>query len=105
MVGETSKHPLVRRCVELVTDSGFSPNSIAIIQRQTARFIVQTRRQYSGLEGKPSAPIDGVCPEGLYPVLELTEAGNLHDIRGKLVISLLLSLTVRQRQICFAGKF
>lgn len=99
VVGETSKHPLVRRCVELVTDSGFSPNSIAIIQRQTARFIVQTRRQYSvALKENLRLLLDGsIAPRAfIREFFELTEAGNLRsDIRGKLVISLLLSPTVR----------
>lgn len=99
VVGEQSKHPLVRRCVELVTDSDFSPNAIAIIQRQTARFIVQTRRQYSeALKENLRLLLDGsIAPRAfIREFFELTEAGNLrNDIRGKLVISLLLSPTVR----------
>jgi len=99
IVGETSKHPLVRECVSLVTDNDFSPESIAQINHHAGQFIVKSRKQYTqALRQNLQDLMDG----GLSPrqfvknFFVLTEAGNLRtDIRKRLVLSLLLSENVR----------
>jgi hypothetical protein len=70
LVGDASRHELVRKCIELVRDDDFSPDSINAVRRQTAKFVQE--------------------------FYELTEAGNMRtDIRKKLILSLLLSDTIR----------
>jgi hypothetical protein len=99
LVGETTKHPLVRRAVELVTDSAFSPNAISHVRRHASRFIFKTRSQYTAaLRQNLGALIEGVITPRQFvkEFFELTEAGNLrHDIRRKLVLSLLVSDGIR----------
>ncbi len=99
LVGQTTKHPLVRRCVNLVQESAFNPSAIAAVQRSTSQFILKTRKQYTiamrqnlyGLMNGNIAP-----REFVHQFFELTEAGNMrHDIRKKLLLSLMLSRTVR----------
>ena len=47
VVGETSKHPTVRQCVELVSENDFSPKALSAIRQRAASFIIQSRRQYT----------------------------------------------------------
>lgn len=99
MVGETSKHVLVRRAVELVSDNAFSPNAISHVRRHASRFICKTRSQYTAaLRQNLGALIEGIIAPRQFvkEFFELTEAGNLrHDIRRKLVLSLLVSDGIR----------
>lgn len=99
VVGETSKHPLVRECLSFVTESDFDPNTIAEVRRHASRFIVKTREQYAlALRENLQLLLDGsIAPrQFVNAFFELTEAGNMrNDIRKKLVLSLLLSGSVR----------
>ena len=99
VVGEATKHPLVARCVDLVSDSDFSPAAIAHIQRQASRFVVRTRAQYTAaLRSNLEALLEGVITPRQFvkEFFELTEAGNLRsDIRKKLVLSLLMAENIR----------
>lgn len=98
-VGETSRHGAVRRIVELVSDSDFTPAALSEMQRRAARFVTQTRRQYTvALRQNLAALLEGtIAPrQFVREFFELTEAGNLRsDIRKKLVLSLLLAETIR----------
>ncbi len=47
VVGEASRHPLVRECLDFVSDSDFDPTTIAEVRRHASRFIVKTRQQYT----------------------------------------------------------
>ena len=99
VVGETSRHPLVRECLNFVTENDFDPTTIAEIRRHASRFIVQTREQYTlALRQNLHMLLEGaIAPrQFVAEFFELTEAGNMrNDIRKKLVLSLLLSDTVR----------
>ncbi|MEE3051949.1 MAG: hypothetical protein VX535_10300, partial [Pseudomonadota bacterium] len=92
-------HPLVRECLKFVSESDFDPTTIAEVRRHTSRFIVQTREQYTlALRENLQMMLDGsIAPrQFVSEFFELTEAGNMrNDIRKKLVLSLLLSGTVR----------
>jgi len=99
IMGEKTKHPLVRSCVDLVTEHDFNPRSISELRRRASKVIVNTRQQYTvALRQNLRALLDGtIAPrEFVREFFELTEAGNLRsDIRKKLVLSLLLSENVR----------
>lgn len=99
IVAEVSKHPLVRECVSLITDSAFDPDAIAKIRHHASEFIVRSRQQYTlALRQNLKALLDGaITPRNfVHDFFELTESGNLrNDIRKRLVLSLLLSETVR----------
>jgi len=99
LVGEASKHSQVRRCLELVTDSAFSPDAIAQLRHHASKIIVHTRAQYTAaLRHNLNALLDGeIAPRRFVgEFFELTEAGNMrNDIRKKLVLSLLMSKTIR----------
>lgn len=99
VMGETTRHEIVQRCVQLVTANAFSPEAIAEIRRQATRTIVHTREEYTlALRENLHALLEGnIAPrQFVREFFELTEAGNLrNDIRKKLVLSLLLSPTIR----------
>lgn len=99
LVGEKTRHPLVKRSIELITDNDFSPKAIAFVRTRTSKYIVQTRHQYSqALKAILRALLDGdmVPSDFVNQFIQLTEAGNLQsDVRQKLVTSLLLSENVR----------
>lgn len=99
VVGEATRHALVRKCVKLVTDHAFSPAAIADARRRASRIIARTRAEYTGaLRENLRRLIDGsMAPrQFVHEFFELTEAGNMrNDIRRKLVLSLLLSETIR----------
>ncbi len=99
LVGETTRHSQVRKCVELVKENAFSPESIAYLQSHTARIIVQTRAQFTAaLRHNMRSLLDGeIAPRKFVAdFFKLTEAGNMrNDIRKKLVTSLLLSESIR----------
>ncbi len=99
VVGETSKHPLVRECIALITESAFDPAAIAKVEGHAQEFIVRSRQQYTlALRENLSCLMDGsMAPrQFVHEFFELTEAGNLrNDIRKRLVLSMLLSENVR----------
>lgn len=99
IVGDLTKHEAVKDAVSLITESAFDPNAIAKLRRQTSRFIVKTRAEYTAaLRQNLHGLLDGgVSPrQFVSEFFELTEGGNMRsDIRKKLVLSLLLSETVR----------
>jgi len=47
LVGEKTRHPLVKRSIDLSTENDFSPKAIAFVRTRTSQFIVETRRQYA----------------------------------------------------------
>jgi hypothetical protein len=99
VVGETTRHASVRKCVSLVSASAFSPDAIAEVRRHASRVIVQSRQQYTAaLRHNLRSLIQGEIssPQFVHEFFELTEAGNpRNDIRKKLVLSLLLSNNIR----------
>ena len=99
VVAETTRHPLVRECMALVTDGAFGPDAIAQIRQQASRFILRSRQEYTAaLRQNLHLMLEGtIAPrQFVKEFFELTEAGNMrHDIRKKLVLSLLLAETVR----------
>lgn len=99
LTSESSKHDLVKACLKYVNDQAFDPDSIAKIRRHTSKIIVETRQQYTAaLRQNLRALMDGeIAPRHFVrEFFELTEAGNMrHEIRKKLVLSLLLSPNVR----------
>jgi hypothetical protein len=99
LVGDASRHELVKKCIELVRDNDFSQDAVYAVRRQTAKFIVHSRKQYTGaLRMNLRSLIEGdIAPRKfVQEFYELTEAGNMRtDIRKKLILSLLLSDTIR----------
>ena len=99
IIGETSKHEAVKECLGYVQDRHFEPSAIVEVRRHATMFIVRSRQQYTAaLRENLKSLLDGaIAPrQFVREFFELTEAGNMrHDIRKKLVLSLLLSQTVR----------
>ena len=99
IIGETSKHEAVKECLGYVQDRHFEPSAIVEVRRHATKFIVRSRQQYTAaLRENLKSLLDGaIAPrQFVREFFELTEAGNMrHDIRKKLVLSLLLSPTVR----------
>lgn len=99
IIAETSKHELVKECLKYVTDHAFEPDSLGKIDEHAAKIIAESRRQFTArLREILRGLLDGeLAPrQFVRDFFELTEAGNLrHDIRKKLVLSLLLSNAVR----------
>lgn len=99
IVGDVSRHEPVKDAVSLITEQAFDPNAIAKLRRHTNKFIVKTRAEYTqALRQNLHDLLDGsVSPRRFVSdFFTLTEAGNMRsDIQKKLVLSLLLSETVR----------
>lgn len=99
LVGEATRHPTVRKCVELITEHDFDPAAIAAARRQASQLVMRARAEYStALRQNLAALMEGVIAprQFVHEFFELTEAGNLrNEIRKKLVASLLLSDTIR----------
>ena len=99
LVSKDSRYELVRECLSFVKDKDFDPGSIAEVRRHASKFIVRTRHQYTmALRQNLQCLLDGAIAPRVFvkEFFELTEAGNLrNDIRKKLILSLLLSPTVR----------
>ena len=99
IIGETSKHEAVKECLGYVQDRHFEPSAIVEIRRHASKFIVRSRKQYTAvLRENLKLLLDGeIAPrQFVREFFELTDAGNMRqDIRKKLVLSLLLSPTVR----------
>lgn len=99
IIGETSRHELVRDCLKFVTDRAFEPDSIGKIQQHASKIVIESRQQFTAaLRDNLKGLLDGELAPRVFvrDFFELTEVGNLrHDIRKKLVLSLLLSPSVR----------
>lgn len=99
IVGEVSRHPLIKECVSLIKDDAFSPDAVARVRRHAHDFVVRSRQQYAeALRGNLRLLLDGaIAPrQFVREFFDLTEAGNLRaEIRKKLILSLLLADTVR----------
>ena len=99
IIGETSKHEAVKECLGYVQDRHFEPSAIVEVRRHATMFIVRSRQQYTAaLRENLKSLLDGaIAPrQFVREFFELTETGNMrYDIRKKLVLSLLLSPTVR----------
>lgn len=99
VLGETTQHPLVRECVSLVTENAFNPKVVSHVRHKARQAIIKTREEYTfALRHNLQALMDGlIAPrEFVKEFFELSEAGNLrHDIRQKLILSLLLSEHIR----------
>ena len=99
IVGETSRHPLVKKCVSLITENAFHAKAIQAVHRHAIGHIAKTREEYTiALRQNLFGLMEGVIPPRQFvrQFFELTEAGNMrNDIRKKLVLSLLLSETIR----------
>ena len=99
IICDTSKHETVKKCLGYIQDRHFEPSAILEVRRHAAKFIVRSRQQYTAaLRENLKSLLDGAITPRQFvsDFFELTEAGNMrHDIRKKLVLSLLLSPTVR----------
>ncbi len=99
IVSQSSKHELVRDCLKYVTDHAFEPSSLATVSARASQIVADTRRRFTArLRSILTSLLDGeIAPrQFVRDFFELTETGNLrHDIRKKLVLSLLLSNAVR----------
>lgn len=99
VVGETTKHPLIAKCVSLITENAFNPDAIVMVRKHASKFIASSRKEYTlALRSNMQALLEGsIAPRYFVSqFFELTEAGNMRsDIRKKLVLSLLVSESIR----------
>ncbi|MDP4796503.1 MAG: hypothetical protein NWR87_06285 [Rhodospirillales bacterium] len=99
IIADTSRHELVRECLKYVTDHAFEPDSIGKVRQHASKIVTESRKQFTAaLRENLKSLLDGeIAPrQFVREFFELTEAGNLrHDIRKKLILSLLLSSSVR----------
>ena len=99
MLRETSKHPVVQQCVDLVTESAFDPRVIGKVQRNAERFVALSRKRYTAaLKENLKNLLDGQLEARPFVTefFKLSEAGNLRvDIRKRLILGLLTSDTIR----------
>jgi hypothetical protein len=99
IIADTSRHELVRECLNYVTDHAFEPDSIGKVRQHASRIVTESRKQFTAaLRENLKSLLEGeIAPrQFVREFFELTEAGNLrHDVRKKLILSLLLSSSVR----------
>ncbi len=99
MLGETSKHSVVRKCIDLVTEHDFDPEVVNRVRRSASRFVNMSRKQYmDALKRNLRALMEGTMEPRCFvdDFFELSEAGNLRlDIRKRLVMGILTSESVR----------
>jgi hypothetical protein len=99
MLGATSKHPVVKQMVDLITESDFAPEMIDKVQRNAEKFVSLSRKRYAdALRKNLKALLDGELDPRRFVAefFELSEAGNLRvDIRKRLILGLLTSDTIR----------
>ncbi len=99
IIGDTSHHELVKECLKYVTEHAFEPESIGKVRQHASKFVTESRKKYTAaLRENLKSLLDGeIAPrQFVREFFALTEAGNLrHDIRKKLILSLLLSSSVR----------
>lgn len=99
IIADTSRHELVRECLKYVTDHAFEPDSIGKVRQHAAKIVTESRKQFTAaLRENLKSLLDGeIAPrQFVREFFELTEAGNMrHDVRKKLILSLLMSSSVR----------
>jgi len=99
MLGQTSKHPVVKQCVGLVTESAFNPKVINKVHNNAKKFVALSRKRYTeALKENLRQLIDGSMSPRIFvsEFFELSESGNLRvDIRKRLILGLLNSDTIR----------
>ena len=99
MLGSTSKHPVVKQMVDLVSESDFDPQIIAKVQRNAEKFVALSRKRYAdALRRNLKLLLGGDLEPRRFVAefFELSEAGNLRvDIRKRLILGLLTSDTIR----------
>jgi len=99
MLSDTSKHAVVKQCVEQVTDSAFNPKVIENIKYNVKKFVAVSRKQYmDALRKNMKCLLEGKIDAGDFvdEFFMLSEAGNLRvDIRKRLIIGLLTSDKIR----------
>jgi len=99
MLGQTSKHTVVKQCVGLVTESAFNPKIIGRVHNNAKQFVSRSRKRYTeALKENLRQLIDGSLSPRTFVAefFELSEAGNLRmDIRKRLILGLLNSDTIR----------
>ena len=99
MLGDTSKHAVVKQCVERVTDSAFNPKVIEKVKYNVQNFIAISRTRYmEALRKNLKYLLDGKIDAGAFvdEFFMLSDAGNLRvDIRKRLILGLLTSEKIR----------
>ena len=99
MLCETSKHSVVKQCVELVTESNFHPQVIGKIQTNAHKFVALSRKRYTeALRNNLKFLLEGQIEARTFvnDFFKLSEAGNLRvDIRKRLILGLLISDKIR----------
>ena len=99
MLGQTSKHSVVKKCVDIVTESAFNPKIIDKVHNNAKQFVSLSRKRYTeALKENLRQLIDGSLSPRTFVAefFELSEAGNLRkDIRKRLILGLLNSDTIR----------
>jgi hypothetical protein len=99
MLGETTKHQVVKQCVKMVTESAFSPKVVGKVRQNAKQFVALSRKRYTeALKENLRQLIDGSLNPRTFVAefFELSEAGNLRvDIRKRLILGLLSSDTIR----------
>ncbi len=101
MLGDTSKHPVVKQLVGLVKDSAFDPKTIKVVHLNAEKFVSLSRKRYTqALRQNLKSLLAGDLEPRTFveEFFELSEAGNLRvDIRKKLILGLLTSENIRPR--------
>ena len=99
MLGETSKHAVVKQCVEAVTESAFNPEVIKKIRYKATKFVVMSRSRYTeALKNNLKFLMTGQIDASVFvsEFFKLSEAGNLRlDIKKRLILGLLTSDKIR----------
>lgn len=99
LLKETSKHKVVRTCVDLVLDNSFNPKTVGRFRCSAERFVALSRKNYTELlKRNLRRLLEGEFDARLFvsEFFKLSEAGNLRiDIRKKLILGLLLSERIR----------
>ena len=99
MLGGTSKHPVVKQMVDLISESDFDPRMIAKVQRNAEKFVALSRKRYAeALKRNLKLLMGGDLEPRRFvsEFFELSESGNLRvDIRKRLILGLLTADTIR----------
>ncbi|MDP6427660.1 MAG: hypothetical protein QF393_06560 [Rhodospirillales bacterium] len=99
MLGDMSKHPVVKQMVDLVSESHFDPDVIGKVQNNARKFVALSRKRYTeALRNNLKMLLEGDIDSRAFVAqfFELSEAGNLRvDIRKRLILGILTSETIR----------
>ena len=99
MLCETSKHSVVKQCVQLVKESNFNPKVIGKVENNAQKFVAFSRKRYTeALRNNLKCLLDGQIEARTFVTdfFMLSEAGNLRvDIRKRLILGLLNSDKIR----------